>query len=181
MIPLYGTYLEGKDFVENPSWSQAGWVAASALGDAATLFGVGALGKGAIAAAKAAKASKAGKAAYEAAKIAEATKTANAAKAAATAKRANDVVTSVTLMNRPMSEIVKYQKAANAARDAYKAADIERAVARGTSKVLEPWTFTPVKQAAAYEFEPYAKAAFQGATAGIGTSSATTGARFLAE
>ena len=66
LIPLYGTYQIGKRFINNPSWSGAGELALSAVGDAAMLTGVGA-GAG--------LALKAGNAAVKAGKIA---KTANA-------------------------------------------------------------------------------------------------------
>lgn len=38
MIPVYGTYKEAQDLYNNPSWSQAGWTALSALGDLSMLI-----------------------------------------------------------------------------------------------------------------------------------------------
>lgn len=38
MILGVGTYLEAKDFYNNPTWEQAGWTTLSALGDASMIF-----------------------------------------------------------------------------------------------------------------------------------------------
>lgn len=55
MIPVYGTYKEFQDLYNNPSWSQAGWAALSALGDLSMLVPlVGPAAKASLTAAKAA-------------------------------------------------------------------------------------------------------------------------------
>ena len=40
-IPLYGTYLNWKDYKENPTLANLGWTIASGLGDIASLTGIG--------------------------------------------------------------------------------------------------------------------------------------------
>lgn len=42
LIPVYGTYLSGKDFVEDPTWKNGVNLGLSVLGDVGTFFGVGA-------------------------------------------------------------------------------------------------------------------------------------------
>lgn len=54
-LPIVGTYQEFKNFKENPSWSNAGWLALSAASDALTLTGIGAGAGAAIKAGKAAR------------------------------------------------------------------------------------------------------------------------------
>lgn len=66
LIPVYGTYLSGKDFVEDPTWKNGLMFGLSALGDVATVVGAGALVKGLGTAAKASsRGTKVGKAAFK--------------------------------------------------------------------------------------------------------------------
>ena len=58
MIPIYGTYKEGQEFLDNPTWEGAAELGVSALGDLALVTGVGAGAGLALKAAKAAKAAK---------------------------------------------------------------------------------------------------------------------------
>lgn len=55
LIPIYGTYKAGQRFFENPSWSNAGDLALSGLGDLALFSGIGAGAGLALKGAKAAK------------------------------------------------------------------------------------------------------------------------------
>ena len=55
LLPIVGTYQDFKNFKENPTWSNAGWLATSALGDVLTLTGVGAGAGAALKASKAAR------------------------------------------------------------------------------------------------------------------------------
>ncbi len=55
LLPIVGTYQDYKTFKENPTWSNAGWLATSALGDVLTLTGVGAGAGAALKATKAAR------------------------------------------------------------------------------------------------------------------------------
>lgn len=66
-IPIYGTYLSGRDFAEDPTWKNGLTLGLSALGDVATIVGAGALLKGLGPAAKVtSKGSKLGKSAFKA-------------------------------------------------------------------------------------------------------------------
>ena len=55
LIPIYGTYKAGQRFFENPSWSNAGDLALSGLGDLALFSGIGSGAGLALKGAKAAK------------------------------------------------------------------------------------------------------------------------------
>lgn len=54
LIPVYGTYLDWKDFAENPTFRNGALAAVSTVGDALTIFGVGSGIKAGVTAAKAA-------------------------------------------------------------------------------------------------------------------------------
>ena len=116
MIPIYGTYRSIKDAIAEPTWQNIGLAGASALGDALTVFGVGAGIKGGVAAARAGKvASSLSKAANTAhatasniARISE-----GATKAATKTKQAVNAAT--LLPEATQSQIIALQRRASAA------------------------------------------------------------------
>ena len=118
MIPVYGTYLDWKDFAKNPTFRNGALAAASTVGDALTIFGVGSGIKAGVAAAKAAdKVSDAMKI-YEAAH-----KTAtNARSAYQTANsafnKATNRATATSLAGGNQTQVIAAQKKVNTARQA---------------------------------------------------------------
>ena len=113
MIPIYGTYKEGKRFLENPSWSNAGSFGLSLAGDIGTVFGAGLITKGLSAANKARKFSKAAQAVSTASNelLPQIYKTNKLI------KRGNDAVTSLTLQDAPTTAIMSRVRNTNALKD----------------------------------------------------------------
>lgn len=113
MIPIYGTYKEGKRFLENPSWSNAGSFGLSLAGDIGTVFGAGLIAKGLSAANKARKFGKAAQAVSTASNelLPQIYKTNRLI------KRGNDAVTSLTLQDAPTKAIISRVRNTNALKD----------------------------------------------------------------
>lgn len=127
MIPIYGTYRSIKDAIAEPTWQNIGLAGASALGDALTVFGVGAGIKSGVAGARAAKAArtlaKAADAAHAtASNIARISD--GATKAATKTKQAVNAAT--LLPEATQSQIIALQKRASAASDLAWHADAAR-------------------------------------------------------
>ena len=116
MIPVYGTYLSIKDAIDDPSLANIGMAGLSLAGDVGTLFGAGALLKGAVGASKAAKALNAATKVYNTAHAAESIAIAGAREAAREYSKAANKVKSLTLLNAPISKITEAQKTANVAK-----------------------------------------------------------------
>lgn len=113
MIPIYGTYKEGKRFLENPSWGNAGSFGLSLAGDIGTVFGAGLIAKGLSAANKARKFSKAAQAVSTASNelLPQLHRTNKLI------KRGNDAVTSLTLQDAPTTAIISRVRNTNALKD----------------------------------------------------------------
>ena len=113
MIPIYGTYKEGKKFLENPSWGNAGSFGLSLAGDIGTVFGAGLIAKGLSAANKVRKFSKAAQAVSTASNelLPQLHRTNKLI------KRGNDAVTSLTLQDAPTTAIISRVRNTNALKD----------------------------------------------------------------
>ena len=113
MIPIYGTYKEGKRFLENPSWGNAGSFGLSLAGDIGTVFVAGLIAKGLSAANKARKFSKAAQAVSTASNelLPQLHRTNKLI------KRGNDAVTSLTLQDAPTTAIISRVRNTNALKD----------------------------------------------------------------
>lgn len=121
LIPVVGTYYSIKDAIKDPSWKNIGLAGLSAIGDVASIFGVGELAKAGVGAIKAGKTLKAMKPAIQA--VEETSKIAS--KASHTYNKARQATNAVSLMNdleSPVSTVMKMSKKEDAAKSLFQAA-----------------------------------------------------------
>lgn len=111
LVPVYGTYKSIKDAVNNPTWQNIGMAGLSAASDVGTLFGVGALGKGAVAAAKGLNAANKAMKVARASRPALATKAMNAEVAAQRATNAYNKASRMAVPVNRWAEGQTYLKA----------------------------------------------------------------------
>ena len=176
MAPIYGTYKSAKRFVEDPSWGKGFETALSLAGDVGTIFGVGLVGKGLIAANKARKATKAARIADAAAQTARTNYWNTAEKLGSKIKHNKNVINSLTLENQPkgyqiITQRIKdndtYKAAINAARQEDKVATAAMKKAHTQSYNLNNEAAQAVKSAL---LPGFSSVAFQAGEAAVGTA-----------
>ena len=122
LVPIAGTYYSIQDAIEDPSFKNISLAGLSAVGDVATIFGVGELAKAGVGAIKAGKTLKV---LAPAAKAIDETQ--NAARIAAinykNAKQATNAVSLMSDLEQPMSTVSKMARREEAARTAFKEAE----------------------------------------------------------